>query len=367
MTLADILQRHWPAYVARCGGPAAIPAAHWRAVEAVLSCRTPRLGGHRHRCGGCGGEHFVFHSCNHRACPRCGGREQQRWAARQRARLLPVPYFMITFTVPAQLRGFFLRHDRIACATLFAAASAAVKDLFAQARHIGGEAGFVAVLHTWTRQMAHQPHLHLVVPAVALAPGGAAVVRPADPEFLLPHAPLARRYRSCFLSLLRERHPGPARELDAQTRRLHWNVNVQRVGSGRTALSYLAAYVGKSAFSESRLAGSDEQGRIRLWWTDSGHGRPQLMTLSAHEFIRRWLLHVLPAGFTRVRHYGFLSGAARKAFRRLRFLLGCGRVRVESLPEAPLRCARCGEALVRQGRIPPARGPPLSRALLFAA
>lgn len=367
MTLADILRRHWPDYVARSGGPAAIPPAHWRAVESVLSCRTSRLGGHLHRCRNCGGKHHLYHSCNHRACPRCGGREQQLWAGRQQGRLLPVPYFMVTFTVPEELRGFFLRHDRVAYTTLFAAASGAVKDLFANPKHFGGEAGFVGVLHTWTRRMTYHPHLHLLVPAVALAPEGCEVLRPANPEYLLPHPPLAKRYRNLFLSLLGGGHPELARELDGEVRRIRWNVNLQRVGSGRTAMRYLAAYVARSAFTEKRLDGFDGQGRVRLWWTDSEDGRRKLMRLPPHEFIRRWLLHVLPSRFTRVRHYGFLSGAARKAFRRLRFLLGCGRVRAEVPAEAPMRCPRCNGEMVRQGKIRPARGPPLSRRFLFAA
>ena len=132
-------------------------------------------------------------------------------------------------------------------------------------------------------------------------------------------------------------------------------------------MRYLAAYVARSAFTEKRLDGYDDQGRVRLWWTDSKDDRQKLMKLPPHEFIRRWLLHVLPGRFTRVRHYGFLSAAARKAFRRLRFLLGCGRVRAEVPPGTPMRCPRCNGEMVRQGKIPPARGPPLSRTLLSAA
>ena len=127
-----------------------MPAVHRRAVEAVLSCRTPRLGGHVYICTDCNREHFAYHSCNHRACPRCGAREQQLWSARQQARRLPVPYFMLTFTVPESLRWFFLRYDRVAYNALFAAVSGAIKELFADPKHFGGQPGFTAVLHTWT-------------------------------------------------------------------------------------------------------------------------------------------------------------------------------------------------------------------------
>lgn len=331
----------------------------------MLSCRTPRLGGHVHRCTDCGSDHYAYHSCNHRACPRCGGREQQEWAARQQARLLPVPYFMLTFTVPQQMHAFFRCYERIAYTTLFAAASGAVKDLCANPKHLGGEAGFIAVLHTWTRQMQFHPHLHLIVPAVALSPDGCEVIHSKNSEYLLPHAALAERFRNRFLAHLSDKHPGLAADLDTPLWQMRWNVNLQAVGRGKSALRYLAAYVGKSAFSERRLVGYDSQGRIRLWWTDSGSGKRQLMALEPCEFIRRWLQHVLPKGFTRVRHYGFLSAAAHKAYRRLRFLLGCARAKVEQPEEVPMCCPHCDGPMEQLRRILPARGPPLSTALLY--
>jgi len=364
LTLAGILRQHWPEYVRHAGAAGTIPAAHWRAVEAVLSCRTPRLGGHVHACADCGSEHYAYHSCNHRACPRCGGREQQLWAARQQARRLPVPYFMVTFTVPQQLHHLFRCHQRIAYKLLFAAASSAVKDLFADPKHFGAGAGFTAVLHTWTRQMQLHPHLHLLVPAAALSEEQVEAIRARQQDYLLPHAPLARCYREHFLSDLRRKHPGLYAELDPQVRRTDWNVNLKCVGRGKKAIRYLAAYVRKSAFSEQRLGGYDEQGRIRLRYTDSADGRSKVTALEPVEFIRRWLQHVLPKGLTRVRHFGFLSAAAVKAFRRLRFLLG-GKDLPVQLPEIePIRCPCCQQPMELLRKILPARGPPLSLALL---
>ena len=365
MRLADLLRRHWPEYVRLRGGAHKIPAAHWRAVEAVLSCRTSRLGGHVHRCACCEREHYVYHSCNHRACPSCGARTQQLWSARQQARRLPVPYFMLTFTVPEQLRGFFLRYDRIAYSGLFAASSGAIKELFADPKHFGAEPGFVAVLHTWTRQVQYHPHVHVLVPAAALSQNGCEAIRAKHENYLLPYAALARSYRDQFLRHLRDKHPGLHAKLDPQLARMDWNVNIQSVGRGKVALRYLAAYVGKSAFSDERLAGYDAQGRVRLWWTDSDAGMRKLMTLEPVELIRRWLLHVLPKGLTRVRHYGTLSAAARDKYRRLRFLLG-GRAHAVQLPEErPLRCPCCEGELHRVGKLRPVRGPPLSTALLY--
>ena len=362
MRFADLLCEHWPEYVARAGGAAQVPYAHWRAVEAVLSCRTPRLGGHVYTCVDCNREHFAYHSCNHRACPRCGAREQQLWSARQQARRLPVPYFMLTFTVPESLRWFFLRYDRVAYSALFAAVSAAIKELFADPKHFGGQPGFTAVLHTWTRKMEFHPHLHVLVPAVALGAQGCEVIRAKDPEFLLPHALLARRYREHFLAGLRDKHPGLYAQIDPCVGSIDWNVNIKAVGRGKRALRYLAAYVNRSAFSEQRLAGYDEKGRIRLWWQDSKDGKRKLMTLEVIEFIRRWLLHVLPKGLTRVRHYGFLGGAAGRAYRRLRFLLGGKPFTVEMPEDKPPSCPCCGREMLLLGKLFPVRGPLLSAA-----
>ena len=364
MRFADLLREHWPRYVARAGGAARVPAAHRRAVEAVLSCRTPRLGGHVYICTDCNREHFAYHSCNHRACPRCGAREQQLWSARQQARRLPVPYFMLTFTVPELLRWFFLRYDRVAYNALFAAVSGAIKELFADPKHFGGQPGFTAVLHTWTRKMEFHPHLHVLVPAVALAEEGCQAIRPKGPEFLLPHAPLARRYREHFLARLRDKHPGFHAQIDPGVGSIDWNVNVKAVGRGKRALRYLAAYVNRSAFSEQRLAGYDEKGRVQLWWQDSKDGKRKLMALEVIEFIRLWLLHVLPKGLTRVRHYGFLGAAAVKSYRRLRFLLGGKAFTVEVPGDEPPSCPCCGRAMQLLGKLLPVRGPPLSAALL---
>ena len=240
--------------------------------------------------------------------------------------------------MPESLRWFFLRYDTLAYKAFFAAACAAIRELFADPKHFGGQPGFTAVLHTWTRRMEFHPHLHVLVPAVALAAQGCQAIRAKDPEFLLPHAPLAKSYRDHFLAVLRSKHPGLYAQIDPSVGLIHWNVNVKSVGRGKRALRYLASYVNKSAFSESRLASYDEKGRIGLWWRDSSDGKRKLMRLEAIEFIRRWLLHVLPKGLIRVRHYGFLSAAAVKSYRRLRFLPGGKHFALEVPVDEPPTC-----------------------------
>lgn len=368
MKLAEILDGHWAAYVEHAGGLSWIPPEHRRAVEAVLSCGTPRKGGHAYRCADCGKRHFVYHSCNHRACPGCGGGDQREWANKQEARLLPVPYYMITPTVPKQLREFFLRAPREAYGLLFEAASGALRELCQNPRHLGGDPGFLAVLHTWTREMLHHPHLHLIVPGVALRPDGCSLAYPRYKDFLVPYTPLAMRIRNRVEEALARKHPELHKKVDPAVWNIEWRINCKAVGKGKTALRYAAAYVAKSAFSEKRLVGYDNQGQILFRCKDSDTGRWYTIALTPIEFIRRWLIHVLPKGFVRVRHYGWLSPAAHRSLRRIRHLLGLGPQRVpEELVLPPLLCPHCDGRLECIGKVPPQRGPPFYLEILNAA
>ncbi len=359
MRFADVLAAHWPDYVARAPGP--IPARHWRAVEAALSCRTARRGGHRYRCAECGREHFIYHSCNHRNCPTCGEADQQQWARAQEARLLPVDYYLITITVPDPLRRLIQRYPRELYALLFATSAQALRELCQNRRHLGGQPGFIAVLHTWTRRAQHHPHLHLLVPALGLAANGCALVHPKSEDFLIPAAALAAQTRKLFAAALSEQHPKLAATIDLSRSSRDWVVDCQPAGRGRQALRYLAAYVKKSAFSDRRLCGYDATGRIRFAWQDGADGQWKIELVEPMELIRRWLLHVLPRGLVRIRHYGWLSPAAHKAYARIRFLLGLGAARRPIVESTPPTCPNCQGELHCLGRIRPVRGPPLSR------
>lgn len=359
LPLADVLRDHWPDFV-RCH-PARLAAAHHRAARAVLDCRTPALGGHAWRCGCCRSVHYAYHSCNHRSCPRCGAIDQQKWAAVQEARLLPgVPYFLVTLTVPDSLRGICKLRPAILYDLLLREAAGALKDLCLS--KLGGLPGFTAILHTWGRQMQHHPHVHLVVPGVVLESGGNGLRFPAKPAFLLHGRPLAARFRNRLELALHRDHP----EIHATILRDHprvfrvpWVADVRHTGSGRPALRYLARYVFKSALGPNRILGYEKDGRIRLLCHDSATGRPQVVRLSIDTFLSRWLVHVLPKGFVRVRHYGWMSGAARKTRLKVRALV-CGQLDEPPprLPEAPVpRCPHCGAAMTMIARIEP-RGPP---------
>lgn len=360
LSLAEVLRDHWPDFV-RCHSTR-LAAAHYRAARAVLNCRTPELGGHVWRCP-CHHHHthYVYHSCNHRSCPQCGAIDQQKWSAVQEARLLPgIPYFLVTLTVPDSLRGICKRHPAILYDLLLREAAGALKDLFHS--KIGGQPGFTAILHTWGRELQHHPHVHLVVPGVALHPGGTGLRFPKKPDFLLHGRPLAARFRNRLELALKTDHPGIREMLLRDHPRVFgepWVADICHTGSGKPALRYLARYVFRSALGPGRLLGYDGAGRIRLLCHESGTNRPHVIRLEADAFLARWLTHVLPKGFVRVRHYGWMSGAARKTRLKVRALV-CGELDEPepNLPEPPIpRCPCCGAAMTLIAHIEP-RGPP---------
>jgi hypothetical protein len=366
LDFAEVLCEHWPRYVEQASGP--IPSRAWAAVEAVLSCRTARRGGHLHHCAECRRHHYVYHSCNHRACPRCGAREQAEWTRRQEARLLPVPYYLLTVTVPAELRGVFLLYPQEFYPLFFAAVAESVKEICSRKKHLGGDPGFSAILHTWTRRMFFHPHIHILIPAVALSQGGCQLRHPRNQEYLIPEKALAYAVRQGVQSSLKANHAGIFAQIEAAAWEKDWVAQCKSAGRGRTALRYLAAYVRKSAFSQERLQGHDKDGHLIMRYRDSADNTIKHEALSGVELIRRWLLHVLPKGLVRVRHYGWLSPAAYKAFLRVRFLLGLGPYRIPpALKSEPPRCPFCNGLLAQIARIAPQRGPPLCQAILKAA
>ena len=356
VTLAEIFRRHWPAYRARFGN--AIPPAHRAAVAAILSCRTPQRGGQLFACD-CGALHYAYHSCGHRACHQCGHGDARAWAQRQETKLLPVPYFLVTFTVPAELRALMRAHPTDLYAAIFRESAGALADV--ALTKLGLELGFTGVLHTWTRQLIYHPHLHYLVPGGGLTPDGLRWKRVADPQFLLPTKVLALRFKNRLRQWLEENHQELLRQIPAQAWRAAWVVDVQPVGRGHTALRYLAAYVRKTAPSASRLVACDEQS-VTFTHQDRATGENKTLRLTGQEFLRRFLQHVLPKGFQRVRHYGWLSPAAKQRWQRIHALLDW---KPAAPPEAAATpcwapcCPRCHKPMRLLGTL--ARGPPWLR------
>lgn len=334
--------------------------AQRRALHAIQRCRTPALGGHRYRCAHCGGEHHGFHSCHHRACPRCGGAKTAAWTARQTARLLPVPYFLVTCTVPEPLRPAFAAQPERLHDLFFVQAAAALQAVAAIPRHLGAELGMLGVLHTSGRQLQLHPHLHFIVPGGGLRPDRKKWRKSRQPDWFLPNDAVAAALRQRMEVALRAAAPDLHAAIPDSVWREAWWVHVQPAGSGENVVKYLARYVQHTAISDERLLAADDES-VRFAYTDSRSGERRECELPAAEFLRRYLQHVLPPGQHRVRYFGWMHPAAKRRRLIVETLVAAVIVVRPALPEPPwhLRCPHCERfTLVAVARLMPARAPP---------
>jgi len=334
-----------------------------RALAAIRRCRTPELGGHVYRCADCTGTDYAYHSCHHRACPRCGGRRTATWTAQQETRLLPVPYFLVTFTVPEQLRPVFAAQPAAMHAALFRESAATLQQVASERRLLGGELGFVGVLHTWGRQLQHHPHVHYLVPGGGLRPDGKKWVPARQHDWLLPMAKLAAVFARRMEEVVRAAAPAQHAAIPAGTWRCHWSVHSQPAGAGTSVVRYLARYVGRTAISDERIVSATDE-TVTFRYTDSATQQRKVCTLSAAEFLHRYLQHVLPPGQHRVRYFGWLHPSAKLRRMKVETLLAKPIVVAAAPPEPVnwhLQCPHCHRfSLVRVGSLPrQARGPPL--------
>jgi hypothetical protein len=347
--LAAVLRRHWPAYERKYR--ARLLPSHRRAVAALLSCRTPALGGQLYRCD-CGQEHYAYHSCNHRACPQCGHADATAWLDRQRRKLLPVPYYLVTFTVPAQLRPVIRSHQKDLYPLLLRESAGALRDIARDHKDLGARIGFLAVLQTWTRDLRYHPHVHCLVPGGGLSPDRLRWISPKREGYFLPQSVLARRFRTRLRQALQQQHPPLYLQIPRAAWALAWVADVQPVGTGEPALKYLAAYVFRTAFSAQRILADDGQ-TITFAYRDN-QGRPGTVRLSPERFLHRFLQHVLPRGLQRVRHFGFLSAAATAQWQRV--LAWKPPPPILPPPRPPPLCPTCNRPMALIGRL--ARAPP---------
>lgn len=324
-------------------------------MAALLSCRTPALGGQLYRCQ-CGREHYAYHSCNHRACPRCGHADATQWLNRQRRKLLPVPYYLVTFTVPAQLRSIIRSNQKTLYPLLLRQSAGALRDVARNHKDLGAHIGLLAVLQTWTRDLRYHPHVHCVLPAGGLSPDRLRWVSPKREGYFLPQSVLALRFRTRLKQALQQDHPQLFARIPRATWALNWVADVQPVGTGEPALKYLAAYVYRTAFSAERILADDGQG-ITFTYKDSKNRCTRTVRLSPERFLHRFLQHVLPQGLQRVRHFGFLSAAAKAQWQRVLALLDWTPPPAILGPPLPGPiCLACNKPMHLIGRLP--RAPP---------
>src|SRR6266850_2043369 len=293
--IADILRRHGDAYRRDHAGH--LGRVERRVMSAIVACRTEALGGHMEACDDCGMTRIAYNSCRNRHCPKCQGRARAAWLAAREADLLPVPYFHVVFTLPAPIAAIAFQNKAVVYAILFKAATEAMTTLAANPRRLGAEIGGVAVLHTWGQALTHHPHIHCVVPGGGLSPDGTRWIA-SRPNFFLAVKPLSRLFRWLFLKRLIAAFNAGA---------------LRFFGGPAQVLAYLGRYTHRVAIANSRLVALDDDHVAFSWKDYRQNSATKIMKLKPDEFIRRFLLHTLPDGFHRIRHFGFMANGHRAA------------------------------------------------------
>src|SRR6201993_870268 len=311
---------------------------HHKVLDAIVRCRTAALGGHRDKCTRCGHLTASYNSCRNRHCPKCQGNVRAKWLAARSAELLPVPYFHIVFTLPHELSALILQNKRLLYDLLFRTSAASLLELARHPEQLGAEIGFLGVLHTWGQNLQHHPHVHYIVSAGGLAPDGSRWID-SSRRFFLPVKALSKIFRDKVCDQLRElfqqdrlqfhnsleqlASSGGFNHFLWQLGRMDWVVYAKPpFGGAEHVLNYLARYTHRVAISNHRLVAFENE-RVSFRWRDYAHGgKKKIMTVSAHEFLRRFLLHVLPKGLVRIRHFGIFANRRRSAaLQRCRALL----------------------------------------------
>ena len=356
LEVADIVRRTGNSFWEQQQSHLAWP--HRKVLDAIVRCRTAALGGHRDQCVRCGHQAISFNSCRNRHCPKCQGNARAKWLAARSAELLPVPYFHIVFTLPHELSALILQNKRLLYDLLFRTSAASLLELARDPKHLGADIGFLGVLHTWGQNLQVHPHVHFIVPAGGLALDGSRWIDSSRRFFLPVHA-LSRVFRGKFLAELKQLvaqnklqfhgsqqylvAPGCFATFLRQLFRQDWVVYAKPpFGGAEHVLNYLARYTHRVAISNHRLV-AFQNDRVSFRWRDYAHGgKKKVMTVSADEFLRRFLLHVLPKGLVRIRHFGFFANRNRNAaLQRCRQLLGATTIADRPEVANQLRCPAC--------------------------
>ena len=355
--VAEIFRLHGPAYRAKFGSR--LLPSHRRAMQDIEQCRTAVRGGQLYFCQQCQQHRYRYHSCKNRHCPKCGNEQATAWLQAQQHLLLPTHHFLVTFTLPAQLRSLARSNQRTIYNLLFRAASQALLNLAQEPRFCGGLIGMVGVLHTWTRALVYHPHVHFIVTGGGWNQNHRWLASRKD--FLVPVKALSLIFRAKFREQLAQ--SDLFQQVPAQVWRQAWVVHSQPIGSGLTAFKYLAPYIFRVAISNSRLT-KLQNGHVTFKYKDSASKQFRCATVRAEEFIRRFLQHVLPDRFIKVRYYGLLAPTSRQLLSQARQLLSSitAEVKPEGLkntaPAARLSCPHCGGSLILLALLAPRGGAP---------
>ncbi len=390
LEVADIFREHGFAWRRAQAGHLSL--GQLKVMSAIESCRTASLGGHVAHCEKCDHAHIAYNSCRNRHCPKCQGGAAIKWLVARQGELLPVPYYHVVFTLPSEIADIAWHNKAVIYNILFKASSETMLTIAADPKHLGARIGITSMLHTWGSAMTHHPHVHMIVPGGGISPDGSKWV-PCKPGFFLPVRVLSRLFRRLFLEKLVAAHEKGRLNFFANHEALadkaafeaflapfkqsEWVVYAKRPFAGpKAVLAYLSRYTHRVAISNSRLIALDDKG-VTFTWKDyraKGRDRQKVMTLEVHEFIRRFLIHVLPSGFHRIRHYGlFANGNRTGNLMRARELLSvpanqCDKDEINITGDDDLHlsaypCPSCGGAMViietfERGQAPRTHPPP---------
>ena len=316
LEVAEIFRRFGPSYLEKFDR--SMLPNHRKTIEDIIHCRTSILGGHIYFCYSCGEYHYNYHSCGNRHCPKCQHDKCEDWLTEQKRLLLPVNYFLVTFTIPESLRRIARCNQNLFYNILFSASSQSMLKLAEDKRFIGGTPGMIGILHTWTRNLHYHPHLHFLIPGGGLSPNGKEWKK-AREDFLFPVKALSEIFKAKFRDLLKEKKPQLFKTLAANTFKQNWVVNCIAVGTGQSALKYLAPYIFRVAISNNRIKRITDD-HITFTYKQSKSKLKKNTTIHAHEFIRRFLQHVLPKGFVKIRYYGIFAFKNKHLLQRVRDL-----------------------------------------------
>lgn len=355
--MADILRRCAPGYLAKYG-QRMLPS-HKRAINDIMLCRTRPLGGKVYRCEPCDEYRYSYHSCGNRSCPKCGNDDATRWLAAQHALLLPVQYFMVTSTLLEELRPVARSNQKLIYGLLLRLTAEAIQKLARDPQWVGGEIGLLGVPQTWRCDMGYHLHAHFIVPGGGLSPDGKRWL-PAQRDYLMPEKAVAKILRAKFRDALKK-HPDLYKQVSNKVWRTDWVVNIKAVGKGKSALKYLTPYIFRVAISNKRII-RFEDGKVTFIYKDS-KGKWHSPTLDAEKFISRFLQHVLPYRFVKVRYYGLLSPRKRQLLEDIKELFGLFTGEDEKSGSGcdlaaelrVMRCPKCGSEMLFVQEIKPER------------
>ena len=357
-TIKDIFQTFAPEYIQRFAG--SMPGQHLKVIDAITNCRTQHFGASVYCCQKCGQPHILYRSCGNRHCPCCQHHKARQWLEKQLIQQLPGHHFMITFTVPQPLRRFIRSHQRICYAALFSSSSNTLKMLAADKNYIGGDLpGFLGVLHTWGRQLPYHPHIHYIVPGGALSKADGRW-HPSRIDFFLPVRAMSKIFKAKFRDEMTKNKLYC--KIPADVWKQPWVVNCQAVGSSRQSIKYLAPYVFKVAISNSCIV-KVENRKVFFKYKKPKSNRWRTTAVDVMEFIRRFLQHVLPAGFMKVRYYGFLHPGSSVSLQKVSGLIEMAfgfqitKPQNDILPLKPLTCLICGGHLLLRASLLPFKIP----------